>query len=393
MKRIAEQAIDASKEDKCMNKLNLPDNIIRLRRKKKLTQEELADFMGVTKASVSKWEKGINMPDLLLLPQMAALFDVTLDELIGYEAQLSGEQIRRQYAELCKDFVNLSFTEVIQKVRELAHKYYACYPFLLQLGVLYCNHFMLAKTKEEQKELLQEAEGWCDRILENCSDVGICSDALVLKAGLYLQLGRAAEAIEALEPAADPSRLAAQDGALLVQAYQLSGDTEKAKSFAQVKQYLDLLNLVGDSILTLLIDEKDKEKCMETIRRITGIIEIYHLETLHPNVCAQFYFQSAVVYAAYGKEEKALASLSCFEKCIDTLLNAEQVKLHGDDYFDRLDTWIDRLPLGSMAPRDKSFIRQNIQSIFANPAFESIKEKSEFQRLVRRLTKGGVENA
>ena len=91
-----------------MNKLNLPDNIIRLRRKKKLTQEELADFMGVTKASVSKWEKGVNTPDLLLLPQLAAFFDVTVDELIGYEAQLSREQIRRQYAELSKDFATPS---------------------------------------------------------------------------------------------------------------------------------------------------------------------------------------------------------------------------------------------------------------------------------------------
>ena len=52
-----------------MNKLNLSDNIIRLRHEKKLTQEELADFMGVTKASVSKWEKGVNTPDILLLPQ------------------------------------------------------------------------------------------------------------------------------------------------------------------------------------------------------------------------------------------------------------------------------------------------------------------------------------
>ena len=87
-----------------MNKLNLSDNIVRLRRERKLTQEELADFMGVTKASVSKWEKGINTPDLMLLPRLAAYFDVTVDELIGYEAQLSGEQIRRQYAQLSQDF-------------------------------------------------------------------------------------------------------------------------------------------------------------------------------------------------------------------------------------------------------------------------------------------------
>lgn len=47
--------------------IHLSDNIIRLRRKKGITQEELARFIGVTKASVSKWETGISMPDILLL--------------------------------------------------------------------------------------------------------------------------------------------------------------------------------------------------------------------------------------------------------------------------------------------------------------------------------------
>lgn len=164
------------------------------------------------------------------MPRLAAYFDVTVDELIGYEAQLSSGQIRRQYEELSKDFAALPFADVLEKVRALAHKYYACYPFLLQPSILYLNHYMLAETEEERRSLLLEAVGWCERILENCSDVGVCSDALVLKAGLHLQLGKAAEAIEALEPSADPSRLAGQNGNLLVQAYQLAGDTQKAKA-------------------------------------------------------------------------------------------------------------------------------------------------------------------
>lgn len=376
-----------------MNKLNLSDNIIRLRHEKKLTQEELADYMGVTKASVSKWEKGINTPDLLLLPQLAAYFDVTVDELIGYESQLSSEQIRRQYADLSKDFATLPFADVLKKIRALAHRYYACYPFLLQLSVLYGNHYMLAETEEERRILLQEAVGWCDRIVENSSDVGVCSDAVVLRAGLYLQFGKAAEAIEALEPSADPSRLAGQNGTLLVQAYQLSGDMEKARSYAQAKQYLDLLNLIGDAILALSLNENDIEYCEKTIQRITGIMELYHLEALHPNVAAQFQFQSSVVYAVNGREEEALAALHRFEKCVDKLLETEQIKLHGDNYFNQLDAWIDRLPLGSMAPRDKSFIRQNLRESLAHAAFDSLKGKEEFQRLVYRLTEGGGENA
>ncbi len=68
-----------------MNGMNLSENIIRLRRKRKLTQEQLADFVGVTKAAVSKWETAQSIPDILLLPRLASLFDVTVDELIGYQ--------------------------------------------------------------------------------------------------------------------------------------------------------------------------------------------------------------------------------------------------------------------------------------------------------------------
>lgn len=368
-----------------MNRLNLSDNIIRLRHEKKLTQEELAEFMGVTKASVSKWEKGVNTPDLLLLPQLAAYFDVTIDELIGYEAQLSGEQIRRQYAELAKDFAACPFEDTIEKVRALAHSYYACYPLLLQLSVLYWNHYMLAETEEERRALLQEAAGWCDRILENSNDASVCSDAVVVKAGLQIQLGKVQEAIEALEPAANPSRLTGQSGTLLVQAYQLAGDGEKARSYAQAKQYLDLLSLAGDAVLALSLNAADMGRCEETIRRITGMIELYHLESLHPNVTAQFLFQSAVVYALHEREEEALAALLHFEKCVNGLLEAEQFKLHGDQYFDLLDAWIDRLPLGNATPRDQSLVRQSVREALAHPAFDRIREREEFRRLVSRV--------
>ena len=65
-----------------MNILNFSENIIKLRHKKGITQEELADFVGVTKASVSKWETKQSLPDIMLLPRLAAYFDVTVDELL-----------------------------------------------------------------------------------------------------------------------------------------------------------------------------------------------------------------------------------------------------------------------------------------------------------------------
>ena len=87
-----------------MHQINIAENIIRLRRERKITQELLADFIGVTKAAVSKWENGQSMPDILLLPQLAVFFNVTVDELIGFDPQLSKEQIQKLYQELAADF-------------------------------------------------------------------------------------------------------------------------------------------------------------------------------------------------------------------------------------------------------------------------------------------------
>ncbi len=64
-------------------KLNIGENIRRLRRNADITQEELAERMGVSYQSVSRWETGTTYPDMELLPSLAELFSVTVDELLG----------------------------------------------------------------------------------------------------------------------------------------------------------------------------------------------------------------------------------------------------------------------------------------------------------------------
>ena len=59
-----------------MNELNFSDNIVKLRHKKKITQEQLADFIGVTKASVSKWENGTSDPSTSNLLALAKLYGI-----------------------------------------------------------------------------------------------------------------------------------------------------------------------------------------------------------------------------------------------------------------------------------------------------------------------------
>ena len=64
--------------------LKLGDTIRSLRRQRGISQEVLAQFLGMSFQAVSKWENGTAMPDITLIPAIAAFFGVSTDELLGY---------------------------------------------------------------------------------------------------------------------------------------------------------------------------------------------------------------------------------------------------------------------------------------------------------------------
>lgn len=67
--------------------MELPENIRLLRRRRNLTQEVLAEALGVTVSAVSKWESGATAPDLGMLVELASFFEVSVDALLGYRVR------------------------------------------------------------------------------------------------------------------------------------------------------------------------------------------------------------------------------------------------------------------------------------------------------------------
>ena len=99
----------------------LGENIKIFRQQKGITQENLAEFLGVTFQSVSRWERGEGYPDITLLPSIAAFFEVTVDELLGV-GKISNEQKIIEYINLydsmkLKD-ISLTFREYQKAVKE-----------------------------------------------------------------------------------------------------------------------------------------------------------------------------------------------------------------------------------------------------------------------------------
>ena len=71
-----------------------------LRKEKNLTQEQLAEHLGISSRTVSRWETGSNMPDISLLTEIAEFYDVSIPELIH------GERKSEKMNEEVKDVVN-----------------------------------------------------------------------------------------------------------------------------------------------------------------------------------------------------------------------------------------------------------------------------------------------
>ena len=94
--------------------MNIAANITKLRKERGMTQEALAEVIGVSAQTISKWENSTTYPDVALLPVIADVFDVTIDALYGRESvgrsQSSEsaieqviEQVRRTFAAVCYD--------------------------------------------------------------------------------------------------------------------------------------------------------------------------------------------------------------------------------------------------------------------------------------------------
>ena len=98
----------------------LSENIKRLRHENNLTQETLAEFLGVTFQSVSNWERGESYPDITILPEIASFFKVSIEELLGVNKAEDEDAIKK----LIEEHDNFTDYKLIrQSIYHLKDKY------------------------------------------------------------------------------------------------------------------------------------------------------------------------------------------------------------------------------------------------------------------------------
>ena len=104
--------------------INLKDKLRTLRQQKNVTQEALANHLGITPQSVGKWERGEGYPDITLLPKIALYFDVTVDELLNVD----NARIEERYNAYLEESRQYGFDGETAKDLELWEKAYKEFP-------------------------------------------------------------------------------------------------------------------------------------------------------------------------------------------------------------------------------------------------------------------------
>lgn len=167
--------------------LVIGNKIRELRRQKNISQEILAQYLGVSFQAVSKWESGATMPDIGLVPAIASFFGVSIDELFDYNQYETERKVQEIVNESCP-YRGVDDAECERILREGLKKYPG------NEVLLNCLLYSIP-TPERAEEVINI----CRSLIEGTKDDCIRYDACRILAETYREMGEEGLAGNTLE--------------------------------------------------------------------------------------------------------------------------------------------------------------------------------------------------
>lgn len=133
-----------------MDTLKIGKFIARMRKEKNMTQEDLARILGVTNKTISRWENGNYMPDLSLLKPLSEVLDISLNELLSGEKDISVQKANENISNITNYF-NLVINKVLKNI----------YITLMFLGLFLIISALLVTSPESSWGSIYTAIGLC----------------------------------------------------------------------------------------------------------------------------------------------------------------------------------------------------------------------------------------
>lgn len=156
--------------------LHFGERLRKYRRERDLTQEELAQALGISPQSVSKWERNDGYPDITLLPRIANYFEITIDTLLGNDKS-DDDTVWQEYQNKLE-----KIWQDNEERLKLDLAYYRNYP---KSRLIYTFAFDIAFTisagmnTEERKAYLPLLKEVCEKTINECTDQWYREQAIV----------------------------------------------------------------------------------------------------------------------------------------------------------------------------------------------------------------------
>ena len=302
-----------------MNKrINIGRTIARERRRRDITQEALADHLGVSKAAVSKWELGQSLPDVNLLPCIAAYFSLTLDELFDWHDELTEEESSALYAEVYA-LAAQDLAAAHKRLQALASEHYSDANLLLMLASLVtvwaagmATPFAPVDEKSDVQldmpdatELAGEALALIDRALEVAMDPATTFLAQQQKATTLFQMKRFDEATAVLEPLVRRQDAGAPT-MLLASAYRKLGRNDDALDLLQTER-LRAANFVLASLVQEVGMQNDTVFAHAADAAARAAFDALDMGTVNPFFPVSMAFEVADALRRAGEKDAPLS--------------------------------------------------------------------------------------
>jgi len=174
--------------------MSIGSTIKRLRREKDITQEQLAEYLGITSRAISQWECDRTAPDISQLPALCHIFDVSSDVLLGIDIEKNNEEIKK-YLDTARNLCHQGkWEEYTAILREANKKFPRDYKIMQSLAdSLVCEY-----SRKGIKEY-DEVFDLCNRILAECTDSAIRYEAIDTLGTAYGYAGKKDEMLELAE--------------------------------------------------------------------------------------------------------------------------------------------------------------------------------------------------
>lgn len=354
--------------------MDIGKNIVRLRNEKGYTQEALASLLHVSCAAISKWEHGSSCPDISTLPILARIFDISIDELLNFEKNLSEEDVKKLCEEILQQFQTASFKQAMEYVQGILRQYPNSEDLKLSIARMYMQILMLIQEEEKITEFLTLAKGLAEDVAHS-ADLEKKQLAGVLTVNFMTMEQRYEEGLKVLQ---ELPKLADTSSLECSLAMRIK-DEEEAKHMLQA-QLFSYYNQMG-MILLNMCELAKRHHHKEELSRCLDLIEALNQHFQFPmSITTQLFIYTAELQ----DEQRTLRYLKEYIeqlKVMDQLKQQRQMQLQSNPWFDHVQLSSTSLPKGIMQNYMKEVLEEMAQQ--KQLRFDSAQEllKSELEQL------------